>query len=113
MKTEQALVRIARPGAWSGSLTTASLVTPHQGRSRSIDWSNVGDSLRRHAYAAIAGEMMSRRQTSQTSRAIPGLNLNAVGIDVGATSHFVAVPQDRVGQPVLVWCIRSSSEIKC
>ena len=28
------------------------------------------------------------------------LNLNAAGIDVGATSHFVAVPQDRVEQPV-------------
>ena len=39
MKTEQALVRIARSVAWSGSLTTASLVTPHQGRSRSIDCS--------------------------------------------------------------------------
>ena len=36
-KTEQALVRIARSGAWSGSLTTASLV------SRSIDCG--GDSL--------------------------------------------------------------------
>ena len=28
------------------------------------------------------------------------LNLNAAGIDVGATSHFVAVPQDRAEQPV-------------
>ena len=34
-KTEQTLVRIARSIAWSGSLTTASLVTPHQRRSRS------------------------------------------------------------------------------
>ena len=29
---------IARWGAWSGSLTTASLVTPQAERSRSIDW---------------------------------------------------------------------------
>ena len=29
------------------------------------------------------------------------VNLNAAGIDVGATSHFVAVPQDRVEQPAL------------
>ena len=29
------------------------------------------------------------------------VNLNAAGIDVGATSHFVAVPQDRAEQPVL------------
>ena len=28
------------------------------------------------------------------------LNLNAAGIDVGATSHFVAVPADRAEQPV-------------
>ena len=28
------------------------------------------------------------------------LNLNAAGIDVGATSHFVAVPADRTEQPV-------------
>ena len=29
------------------------------------------------------------------------VNLNAAGIDVGASSHFVAVPQDRAEQPVL------------
>ena len=28
------------------------------------------------------------------------VNLNAAGIDVGATNHFVAVPQDRAEQPV-------------
>ena len=37
-KTEQALVRIARSIAWSGSLTTASLVTPQSGRSRWGEW---------------------------------------------------------------------------
>ena len=32
------------------------------------------------------------------------VNPNAAGIDVGATSHFVAVPADRAEQPVLeVW----------
>ena len=28
------------------------------------------------------------------------VNLNAAGIDVGASSHFVAVPEDRCDQPV-------------
>ncbi len=28
------------------------------------------------------------------------VNLNAAGIDVGATSHFVAVPADRAEPPV-------------
>ena len=28
------------------------------------------------------------------------LNLNAAGIDIGATAHFVAVPPDRDPQPV-------------
>ena len=28
------------------------------------------------------------------------VNLNAAGIDVGASSHFVAVPADRAEQPV-------------
>ena len=28
------------------------------------------------------------------------VNLNAAGIDVGAGSHFAAVPQGRCGQPV-------------
>ena len=36
-KTERTLVRIARLVAWSGSLTTASLVTPRPGRSHSGD----------------------------------------------------------------------------
>ena len=37
-KTEQTLVLIARTIAWSGSLTTASLVTPRSGRSRWGEW---------------------------------------------------------------------------
>ena len=51
MKTEQALVRIARSGAWSGSLTTASLVTPRCGAIPFHRLFDVGDSLRRRAYA--------------------------------------------------------------
>ena len=61
---------------------------------------DVGDSLRRHAYAAIAGGMMSTRQNSAKPAGLSQLNLNAAGIDVGATSHFVAVPADRAEQPV-------------
>ena len=44
---------------------------------------------------------MSTRQSSSTKPAgLSQLNLNAAGIDVGATSHFVAVPADRAEQPV-------------
>ena len=60
----------------------------------------VRGSLRRHAYAAIAGEMMSRRQTSAKPAGLSQVNLNAASIDVGATSHFVAVPADRAEPPV-------------
>jgi hypothetical protein len=31
---------------------------------------------------------------------LPHLNLNAAGIDIGSTVHFVAVPPDRDPQPV-------------
>src|SRR5688572_20629190 len=34
------------------------------------------------------------------ARALPPVNAHAAGIDVGATSHFVAVPADRDEQPV-------------
>ena len=61
---------------------------------------DVGDSLRRHAYAAIVGGMMSTRKNSAKPAGLSQLNLNAAGIDVGATSHFVAVPADRAEQPV-------------
>ena len=36
--------------------------------------------------------MMSTRQNSAKPAGLSQLNLNAAGIDVGATSHFVAVP---------------------
>ena len=42
--------------------------------------------------------------TASASRSLPAqlqhLNLNAAGIDIGATAHFVAVPPDRDPQPV-------------
>jgi transposase len=44
---------------------------------------------------------MSRRaRRVQTTAALPVLNSNAAGIDIGATSLFVAVPADRAAQPV-------------
>ena len=60
----------------------------------------VRGSLRRHAYAAMVEAMMSRRQSSAKPEGRSELNLNAAGIDVGATSHDVAVPADRAEQPV-------------
>ena len=44
--------------------------------------------------------MMSTRKNSAKPAGLSQLNLNAAGIDVGATSHFVAVPADRAEQPV-------------
>ena len=69
-------------------------------------------SLRRCAYAAARGWMMNVSEGSgnpgaKKGRGVQGLpaelsrvNLNAAGIDVGAGSHFVAVPEDRWEQPV-------------
>ena len=63
--------------------------------------STVRGSLRRHAYTVIVEGMMSARQSSSAKPAgLSQLNLSAAGIDVGATSHFVAVPADRAEPPV-------------
>ena len=43
---------------------------------------------------------MSRGKSGAEPAGLSLLNLNAAGIDVGATSHFVAVPADRTEQPV-------------
>ena len=43
---------------------------------------------------------MSRGKSGAEPAGLAQLNLNAAGIDVGATSHFVAVPADRTEQPV-------------
>ena len=73
----------------------------------------VSDFLRRCADTAmIGGEMMTTRQrnakpagkTAGGRERLPAqlsqANLDAAGIDVGASSHFVAVPADRSAQPV-------------
>ena len=60
----------------------------------------VRGSLRRHAYTAMVEVMMSRRQSSAKPEGLSQLNLNAAGIDVGATSHYVAVPADQEEPPV-------------
>ena len=69
--------------------------------------------FRRRAYAAMRGGMMNASKGSEKPEAKKGggaaqrlpaelsrVNLNAAGIDVGASSHFAAVPQDRWEQPV-------------
>ena len=43
---------------------------------------------------------MSRRKSGAEPSGLSQLNLNAAGVDVGAGSHFVAVPADRAEQPV-------------
>ena len=62
--------------------------------------STVRGSLRRCAYTAILEAVMSRGESGAEPAGLSQLNLNAAGIDVGATSHFVAVPADRAEQPV-------------
>ena len=49
-------------------------------------------SLRRHADTAMVEAMMSRGKSNAEPAELSQLNLNAAGIDVGATSHYVAVP---------------------
>ena len=62
--------------------------------------STVRDSLRRYAYTVIAEGVMSTRKSSAKPAELSQLHMSAAGIDVGATSHFVAVPADRAEQPV-------------
>ena len=45
-----------------------------------------------------AGSTRDRRQSLPAG--LSQVNLNAAGIDVGASSHFVAVPEDRWEPPV-------------
>ena len=40
------------------------------------------------------------RRGQTVSTALPWVNPNAAGIDVGGASHYVAVPVDRDDQPV-------------
>lgn len=48
----------------------------------------------------MAKRASSSRRRKKLPRQLQRLNLNAAGIDVGATSHFVAVPPDRTEKPV-------------
>jgi len=41
-----------------------------------------------------------RRSVSATGRDLNAIELNAAGIDIGAASHFVAVPPGRDGESV-------------
>ena len=61
---------------------------------------DVGASLQGHASKAGVEGMMSSSKGNGEPAGLSQLNLNAAGIDVGATSHFVAVPADRAEQPV-------------
>jgi transposase len=46
------------------------------------------------------GQQRPRRSRRGRPAQLEQLNLNAAGIDVGAEAHWVAVPPDRVEQPV-------------
>ena len=86
--------------------------TPINGGSRLEDCRQWRLPLCRHAYFEIVGERMSTHNSSMKSGrwntdtaagiagALSQVNLNAAGIDVGASSHFVAVPQERAEHPV-------------
>ena len=62
--------------------------------------STTRDSLRRCACTVILEAVMSRSKSGTAPAGLSQQNLNAAVIDVGATSHFVAVPADRSEQPV-------------
>ena len=79
------LVDITRWVAWSGSLTTASLVTPPVGAIPFHRLVDVGGSLRRCAYTVILEAVMSRGKSGAEPAGLSQLNLNAAGIDVGAS----------------------------
>src|SRR4030095_5966722 len=59
-------------------------------------------------YIAMAGaarrpgarQHPKRRSSRRRSAPFEQMNLNAAGIDVGATEHWVAVPEDRDEEPV-------------
>ena len=73
--------------------------------------SEVSDILRRHAYfTMVEGKMdthntgaMRNKSKGNSTKGLPAelsrVNLNAAGIDVGASSHFVAVSKGRSEQP--------------
>ena len=70
------------------------------GRSRSIDCSTLVVPSGDAPYKVILEAVMSRGKSGAEPAGLAQLHLNAAGIDVGATSHFVTVPADRTEQPV-------------
>ena len=70
-KTEQTLVRIARPVAWSGSLTTASLVTPRSGRSRWGEWHSPRLPPATRLHGNGRGDDEQTPEQRKTGRAVP------------------------------------------
>ena len=107
-KAELTLVRVARYSAWSGSLTAASLVTPPPGALPFGRVCDVIDSLRvtrlhrngggghEHTQDEREDGWKDRTRPGETPAELSQVNLNASGIDVGASSHFVAVSQQPV-----------------
>ncbi len=47
-----------------------------------------------------ASPARKRRRRSELLANLEQINLNTAGIDIGATEHWVAVPEDRNPQPV-------------
>ena len=59
-----------------------------------------GEEMARAPRRQGGGQHQKRRASRVRAAQLEQLNLNAAGIDVGATEHWVAVPADRDVQPV-------------
>jgi transposase len=59
-----------------------------------------GEEMARATRRQGGGQQRQRRSSRVRPAQLEQLNLNAAGIDVGATEHWVAVPADRDAQPV-------------
>ena len=99
-RTEQTLVRIARTRSMVREPYDCIIGEAPVGAILLGRVATVRGSLRRHAYTAMAEAMMSRRQSRVKLEGLSHLSLNSAGIDVGATSHYVALPADREEPPV-------------
>ena len=103
IEAEAALARIARLIAWSGRHAAAALATPHPGGcdpvGEIVHSSQLPPATGLHGNPG-GGDEQQREERRKNRRDCPLLNRNAAGIDVGASSHYVAVPADRSEQPV-------------
>src|SRR3974390_3546607 len=54
----------------------------------------------------------SKRQNQPSAQFLEKLNLNAAGIDIGATEHYVCVPADRDPKPVRVFATFTGDLLK-